>query len=480
MKKNETAIIDYSRKWYAMSAVGMGIFMGTIDLSIVNIAMPTLVRELNSQFSTVQWVVLSYLLTITTLMLGIGRISDMIGKKSLYIFGMIIFTIGSLLCAISPNVYWLIGFRVFQGLGSVMLMALGAGIVSDVFPPSERGKSLGIIGSIVSIGIVTGPVLGGLIIDLASWHWIFLVNLPVGVIGIFMSIKFIPYSKPKSGQRFDYTGAILLFISILSLLMGLTMGQKKGFSNRYIHLLFLNFIIFLFIFVRVELRIRNPLINLRLFQRGLLSFNIIMGFFSFFSISGVIFLIPFYLENIVKLNPGFIGILLATIPLSMGVVSPFAGTLSDKYGTWIINIVGLIFILLSYVLATGFNSNTTVPGYIAVFVPLGLGLGTFSSPNNSAIMHSFPREQYGIGSSLLAFTRTLGQTAGVAGLGAFWAFRVSHYSGGLLKEGPSKAEVKAQIAGLHDVFIISTVLIFMALVLAVTGFKKSGSLKNNP
>ncbi|MFC1669261.1 MFS transporter [Spirochaetota bacterium] len=472
-KGSEDRGIDYSRKWYAMAAVAMGIFLGTIDASIVNIALPTLVKELNTEFSTVQWVVLSYLLTITTLMLGTGRVADIFGKKHIYIWGIAIFTIGSLLCAISPNVYWLIAFRIFQGIGSVMMMALGAGIVSEAFPPSERGKSLGFIGSIVSIGIVAGPVFGGIIINFLSWPWIFLVNLPVGIAGIIISVKFVPSSKPRGGQKFDFAGASFLFISILTLLLALTFGQRVGFANTYIYLLFSVFVVFLGAFIIVQLKVKNPLIDVRLFRRGLLSINFFMGFSSYLTLAGIILLMPFYLGNILGLSPGTMGLMLSVVPICAGIFSPIAGSLSDRYGTWIINAIGLAFIFLSYLVAQTLNENTSIIEYILVFIPLGIGMGTFQSPNNSAIMHSFPRENFGIASSLLAITRTLGQTSGIAVIGAIWAGRVAYYSGEIKKIAPTKAKVMDQVSGIHDVFLVSAVLIFISIFLAIWGYFKS-------
>src|SRR5262245_40098666 len=174
---NEQAV-DYSRKWYVMAAVAMSIFLATLDGSIVNVALPTLVRDLNTNFATVQWVVLAYLLTQATLLLGIGRLGDMIGKKPIFNAGFVVFTVGSVLCGLAPSVYWLIGFRVVQAIGAAMTLALGAGIMTEAFPAKERGKALGLIGTVVSVGVVLGPTLGGIIIEAASWHWIFFVNLP--------------------------------------------------------------------------------------------------------------------------------------------------------------------------------------------------------------------------------------------------------------------------------------------------------------
>ncbi len=163
--------VDYSKKWYVLLAVSMGIFLATIDGSIVNISLPTLVSYFETDFALVQWVVLSYLLTITTLMLGVGRLADMYGKKSIYMAGFIVFTIGSALCGLAPTIYALIGFRIIQGVGAVMVMALGMAIVTEAFPSSERGRALGITGTIVSVGIAVGPTLGGLIVKNLSWNF---------------------------------------------------------------------------------------------------------------------------------------------------------------------------------------------------------------------------------------------------------------------------------------------------------------------
>ncbi|HEU4464145.1 MAG TPA: MFS transporter, partial [Gemmatimonadota bacterium] len=167
--------VDYSQKWWVMLAIAMGIFLGTIDGSIVNVALPTLVRDLATTFPVVQWVVLAYLLTLATLVLGIGRLGDIVGKKTIYASGFAVFTLGSVLCGLAPSVGWLIGFRIFQGLGAAMIFALGFAIVTEAFPREERGRALGITGAIVSVGIVLGPTLGGLLIDSLGWRWIVFV-----------------------------------------------------------------------------------------------------------------------------------------------------------------------------------------------------------------------------------------------------------------------------------------------------------------
>ena len=217
--------VDFSRKWYVMAAVGISILLSTIDATIVNVALPTLVRDFNTNFPTVQWAVLAYLLTQATLILSVGRLGDMLGKKPLFVAGLIIFTVGSVLCDLAFDVYWLIAFRMVQAIGAALMLALGMAIITEAFPPRERGRALGISGSIISVGIVIGPALGGLIIDSFSWRWIFFVNLPVGIVGTWMALRYIPNFKPAGKQSFDFLGAVTMFISLLALLLALTWGQ---------------------------------------------------------------------------------------------------------------------------------------------------------------------------------------------------------------------------------------------------------------
>src|ERR671933_1238121 len=181
-------------KWWAMLGIGLGVLMFTLDTSIVNIALPTLVKQLNTSFATIQWVVLSYLLIVTALVLGAARLGDMLGKKRLYLIGLIIFTISSLLCGLAPDVGWLIGFRALQGLGAVFISALGAAIITEVFPDSERGRALGIIGAVVSLGVALGPTVGGLLIGIAGWRTIFWVNLPICIFATLIILRFVPSS----------------------------------------------------------------------------------------------------------------------------------------------------------------------------------------------------------------------------------------------------------------------------------------------
>jgi EmrB/QacA subfamily drug resistance transporter len=447
----------------------MGVFLSTIDGSIVNISLPTLVDSFQTDFALVQWVVLAYLLTVTTLMLGVGRLADIYGKKPIYTAGFIVFTTGSVLCGLSPTIHTLIGFRVLQAVGASMVMALGMAIVTEAFPPTERGRALGISGTIVSVGIAVGPTLGGFIVQTLSWHWIFFVNLPIGIIGTIMVIRYVPAFRPPGGQRFDYWGALTLCITLLSLLVALTLGQYNGFGDPAVLFLAGLFVLFLAIFILVELRLEQPMVDLRLFRSSLFSVSLVTGFTIFICLAGTLLLMPFYAENVLGYDPQQTGLLMATVPAALGIIAPLSGSLSDRFGSRPITVAGLAVLAAGFLAVSSLDAETTTLGYVLRFLPVGLGMGIFQSPNNSAIMGSAPRERLGIASGMLAVTRTLGQTTGIATLGALWAGRVFKYVGAVLPGGATSAPVTAQVPALRDTFVIVSVLIVAALLLSIWG-----------
>jgi EmrB/QacA subfamily drug resistance transporter len=380
------------------------------------------------------------------------------------------------LCGLSPSVYWLVGFRVVQAVGAAMVFALGTAIVTEAFPPHERGKALGIIGSVVSIGIVIGPTLGGFIIQSLSWHWIFFVNLPVGIVGTWMVLRFVPAIKPSAKQRFDYLGALTLFLFLLSLLLALTSGQNRGFSDPLVLALLSGFIIFLAAFVQIELRSKQPMIDLKLFKNTLFTINLLTALLGFVCIAGTLILMPFYLENVLGYNPRQVGLLMVVIPVLLGIIAPISGVASDRFGTRPITALGLGIILTGYLALHTLSANTTTLGYILRFVPIGLGFGIFQSPNNSAVMGTAPRERLGVVSGMLAISRTLGQVTGIAVLGAVWASRVVAYSGGAVPGGATQAASSAQVAALQDTFLVCVALMSVGLGLGLWALRKSREL----
>jgi len=462
----------YNRKWFVMAAVAMSTFLSTVDDSIVNVALPTLVAELNTVFAVAQWVILAYLLTQATLMPSIGRLGDMWGKKRIYTGGIVMFTASSVLCALAPSVYWLIGFRLAQAVGSVMMLGLGMAIITEAFPPQERGKAIGLNGAFVSIGVVLGPTLGGMILSVASWHWIFLVNLPIGIAGAFLAWRYVPDKRPSGKQRFDFAGAALLFLSLLALLLGLTMGQQPGFSDPRILALFGAAAVFLIAFLWVEKRHEQPMLDLGLLQQPRFSLSLLMGTLVFMGLAGTTLLLPFYLQNMRGFAPQQVGLMMALIPVFLGVAAPLSGAASDRYGTRLMASLGLLIMGAGYWVMSGFDQTTTLLLFALGTLPIGIGMGVFQSPNNSAVMGAAPPERLGVASGLLGLSRTLGQTAGIALFGAFWAARVAANLGETPAGGATAAPIPAQIAGLQQTFLVIMALAAAALVVSVWGIRQ--------
>jgi EmrB/QacA subfamily drug resistance transporter len=474
---------DYSGKWLVLISVSFGVFLATIDSSIVNISLPTLVNDLHTSLSAVQWVVLAYLLTITILMPGIGRLADMIGKKSLYILGFSIFLAGSFLCGISSRIEFLVGFRILQAIGGAFMMALGPALLVQSFPPEERGRALGINGLAVSLGIICGPTLGGVILANLNWHWIFFVNLPVGAIAIPIAIRSLPKGQRTHGEKFDILGASFLFLTLASLLFSMTFAQDAGFVSYQTLGLFGLFAISLVAFIQAEKKVNQPIIELSLFKNRILRTNLITGFLTFIASSGIVFLMPFYLQNVLGYDPELAGILMAVFPVMLGIAGPISGWLSDRFGFHSLTVAGLFVLSLSYFGLTRLSISTTSWEFALIYLPIGIGMGLFQSPNNSSVLGSASSERLGVVSSLLAITRTLGQTCGTAVIGSLWAIMVmgqGNTSGSGLNN-VTMAPLQNQVTSLHIVSIILGILLFAGTILsAVVWIRETRKTDPNP
>ncbi len=444
-------------RWLVLVAASLGAFLATVTASSVNIALPSLVQDLAAPFSLVQWVVLAYLLSNSVLLPIVGRAADLWGKKPLFLIGYAIYTVCAVLCGLAGDIGWLVGFRALQGVGSALLVALSLAIVTDAFPDEERGKALGVAGAVLSSGVVVGPTLGGLLIDVLSWRWVFFMGAPIGLLGALLAWRVVPAGTPQKGTRFDLVGAGTLLAALLSLLLGLTLGQERGFGTPLVLGLFgLGTLTFIG-FIRLELRTPDPLLDLRLFFNPDLSIGLLSGLATFVAISGAILLLPFYLENVLGYAPREVGLLMAVAPVALIVIAPLSGSLSDRFGARPVTVVGLALILTGYLLAGTLGEETTALGYVLRFLPLAIGMATFQSPNNSAVMGAVPRALSGTAGGLLSFTRTFGQTAGIAVLGTIWA----------ATSGGADAGSAAQVAGLRSALVVNQVLIALALALCV-------------
>lgn len=388
--------------------------MFTLDGSIVNVALPTLVIELHAGFATVQWIVLAYLLVVSSLVLGAARMGDLYGKKRIYLTGLGLFTAASLGCALSPDVYWLIGMRAVQGLGGVFVAALGAAIIAEIFPPKERGRALGFIGTSVLLGVALGPTLGGLILHYASWHWMFLVNIPIGIVVIAALARVLPVIARSRGRAsFDWPGTVLLATGLVSLALALTFGQRQGFGTSSVLALFVLAAAGITSFLAVQKVSASPLIDLRLFGNARLAGGLGACALTFVVIGGMTFILPFFLQLVGGFPAAQVGLLLAISPVVGGVTAPMAGHLADRIGARWVTALGACSIALGCFLLAILDENVSALSFGLRVAFVGLGTGMFNAANNTSVLNSVKRENLGIASGLLSLMRTLGQSTGV-------------------------------------------------------------------
>ncbi|HWP95418.1 MAG TPA: DHA2 family efflux MFS transporter permease subunit [Syntrophomonadaceae bacterium] len=300
---------DY--RWYVLATVSIGTFMSTLDSSIVNVALPTISGQLHSALSTLQWAVTAYLLAISSLLPVFGRIADMLGRKKVYSLGFLIFTLGSALCGLAPNIWFLVATRVLQAVGAAMLMANSAAIVTAIFPFQERGRALGLTGTVVALGSLTGPALGGILIGLAGWRSIFYINLPIGIIGYLVAQMILPVDKPgKDKESFDFTGASLFAGGMISLLFAINNGEAWGWSSSPVLLGLVLGVGLLTGFVFNERKVQHPMIDLSLFRNRPFVIGNLSGYLCFVAMFANTMLLPFYLQQILNYSPSQVGLVM--------------------------------------------------------------------------------------------------------------------------------------------------------------------------
>ncbi|MBU0967634.1 MAG: MFS transporter [Proteobacteria bacterium] len=407
-------------RWQVFFLVAVGIFMATLDGSIVNIAVPTIMKELNVSVAAVQWVVMIYLLTVTSLLLSFGRLSDIHGRRRVYSLGLLVFSAGSLCCGLAANILWLIAARLFQGFGAAMIMACTPALIVDTFPPAERGRALGLIGSVVASGLTTGPVVGGLLLHFFSWRAIFLVNIPIGLVTAALVHAMLKGSQADSRRQesFDWPGAVMLALCLGSLLLAVTHGYEWGYFSRPILLLVGLSLISAAALVVVEQRAAHPILDGGLFRIRLFTLPILAAVILFASLFSLVFLMPFYLLNPGGFDVDRAGYLMATIFVFLFIVSPISGSLSDRIGSRLLCTGGTAIVALSLYLLALLPAEASVADIVWRLALAGIGMAVFLPPNSAAAMNIVPPNRRGVASATVAAARNLGMVLGVAVSGA--------------------------------------------------------------
>lgn len=396
-------------KWQVLTVVCLGIFMATLDGSILNIANPTIASSLGVELQQVQWVVTSYMLAITATLLFLGNLGDKIGSNRIYTAGFLGFTIGSALCGLADTLSGLIAARVFQALGGSMLMATGIGIVSNSFPPEERGKALGFTGSVVGIGNMTGPALGGFLVARFAWPTIFWINIPIGIIAFFLAWRFLPRQEQVvTDNGFDAVGIILF--GLAAIILVLSMSAHAGIEWPWLVI----GLALLLVFYRYESKNPRALLDLGLFKVKTFLFGNILGFIIYIVQTFMFFLLPFYLERLLGYTPAQSGLFMTIPPICLAVTAPLAGTLSDRIGPTRLTSVSFFLATIAFLMFSLMTAETRPVHIIAALVVFGVGMGCFGSPNNSSILGSVPKNKAGYTGGFIATIRNFGFALGIA------------------------------------------------------------------
>jgi EmrB/QacA subfamily drug resistance transporter len=458
-------------KWWVLLAVGIGSIMSPLDGSVVNIALPVITKTFGTTITIVEWVSMAYLLTISTLLLTYGRVGDMIGHRQVYLGGFVVFTFGSLLCAFASGINMLIAFRVVQALGAGMMMSAGPAIITAAFPASERGRALGINGMMVGLGLAAGPALGGILVKTLGWRSIFMINLPIGMLGIWWAARVLPIAMPPTRVRsFDIPGATLLSAALFLILLALSRGQAWGWHSPLVMGMWVVGALLFVQFIRVEQRTADPMVDLSLFRIRLFSAANASALLNFMAQFTVTFLMPFYLQDTLAMPPNQAGLVMLAFPATMLVMAPISGSLSDRLGSSLLSPLGMAIVTVGLWSMSQLNAASGSMEIFGRLSLIGLGSGLFQAPNNSAIMGSVSPDRLGMASGMLATMRNIGMVLGIATSGAVFTIRQAYY----MQAAPALVGPAAQLAALQDTFMVGAGFAMLGVLAALVRGRSTG------
>lgn len=402
-----------SKKYLILCAVCLGTVLSAYVSSCVNIALPNIMAALNFNMDSIVWVSLSYMLPYGSTLPLTGKLGDKFGAKNVYITGLITFSLASLFCGIAASSTAMIVFRIVQGIGAGMLLPNAMTIVADTFDAHERGAALGIWSAMAAAGSAMGPTIGGYLIENIDWRSIFFSVVPVCAISIIFALIIIPASKRNFAVTVDYWGAAALTTSISSLLVALNQGQKEGWESLYIiSMFYLAFAAFV-LFLAIELRVKNPMIRLKLFENTNFTLANVVSFLSFAALYGAMFLLPFFLKSVLNYSSTTAGLMLLPLTATMVIFSPIGGRLADRFGSRIPAFTGMMMIAGAVYLLDTISVEYSAHQFFIRLTLLGMGLGFTLSPLSNCAISSLPKAEIGVGSGVFNLAKIIGGSIGV-------------------------------------------------------------------
>ncbi|MGD9851414.1 MAG: MFS transporter [Nitrospirales bacterium] len=446
---------------WALVSLSLSMLLSSLDTSIANVALPMLAQAFTASFQEVQWVILAYLLAATSLIVSVGRLGDITGRRRLLLAGIFLYTVASVLCGLAPSLWLLIAGRMVQGLGGAIMMALTLAFVGETVPKAKTGSAMGLLGTMSAIGTALGPSLGGVLIAVSGWQAIFLINVPLGTLAFFLAHRYLPVDRrePKTDRTgFDHVGTLLLALTLAAYALAVTTG--RGNFGLFNMALLLAATIGTGLFVLAEARAASPLIRLTVFGDLVLSASLVMSALVTTVVTATLVVGPFYLSGGLGLDTAMVGLVLSAGPLVAAITGVPAGRLADRFGPQRVVIVGLIGMAAGSFLLSMLPATLGISGYIAPIVLITAGYGLFQTANNTAVMNAISPDQRGVISGMLNLSRNLGRITGASVMGAVFAFASAAID-------ITTAPPEAVATGMRTTFAVAALLIGVTLVIAV-------------
>ncbi|MEO8856840.1 MAG: MFS transporter [Burkholderiaceae bacterium] len=446
---------------WTLASLSLCMLLSSLGTSIANVGLPTFTQVFNAPFQSVQWVVLSYLLAITTLIVGVGRLGDIVGRRRLLLAGIVLFTLASVLCGLAPTLAMLIAARAAQGLGAAIMMALTMAYVGQTVPKAKVGSAMGLLGTMSAIGTALGPSLGGVLIDALGWRSLFLVNLPLGVLAIFLASRCLPIElriAAKAKPRFDHLGTLVLGLALASYALAMTLGRGHfGLLNAA---LLLGAALGAGIFVRVESTTAHPLIRLPMLRDPNLSAGLATNAMVSTVMMATLVVGPFYLASALGLHAAMVGLVMSVGPLFAALTGVPAGRMVDRVGAPLASVAGLTAMAAASLILSRSPTSLGIAGYVVPLAMLTSGYALFQTANNTAIMKDVVPDQRGLVSGMLNLSRNLGLITGASAMGAVFALAAG-------AADVRTALPEAVATGMRSTFGVAAALVVVALVITL-------------
>jgi len=446
-------------KW-ALGGLSLTMLLASLGTSSANVALPSLAQAFAASFQDVQWIVLAYLLSITTVIVSVGRLGDLIGRRKLMLAGLVLFTAASALCGAAPALWVLVVARAMQGLGAAVMMALTMAFVGETIPREKTGSAMGLLGTMSAVGTALGPSLGGVLVAGLGWRAIFFINLPLGLLALLLAWRYLPSDRhvtQANRPRFDHLGTLLLALTLAAYALAMTMGRGSfGLING---MLLLAAVVGVGLFARVEAKAASPLVRLAMFRDPVLSAGFLMGTLVTTVVMATLVVGPFYLSAALALDAAHVGLVMSAGPIVAALAGVPAGRTVDRFGAYRMTVAGLVGMAVGCSILCMMPTRFGVPGYIIPLVVITAGYALFQAANNTLVMTDVRLDQRGVVSGLLNLSRNLGLITGASVMGAVFAL-------GSATSDITTARPEAVAAGMRITFAAAAVLVTAAIAMA--------------